>query len=138
MSPPDCFLLCVLYCLTCSEEEGSESQTETVTSVTDSRVMEGENGRHGGRITFPFSPFSLPLADSEQLMKEQYDNLLFLYLVLPTVLSGLSRAGMEEELSQLQHGDLLALVENISSVSEFEDSTLLLLFLFFFIDIQYS
>lgn len=30
-----------------------------------------ETGRHGAGIAFSFSPFSFPLADSEELMKEQ-------------------------------------------------------------------
>lgn len=77
---------------------------QTVTSVADSRVMEGENRRQEGmerRITFSFSPFSFPLDDSEKLMKEQYDNLLFCYFMLFTVLSGLGRYGTVAELSQL-------------------------------------
>ncbi len=84
--------------------EASAIQTETVTSVTDSRVMEGENGRRGGmegESLFSFSPFSFPLANSEKLMKEQYDNLLFCYFMLSTALSGLGRYGVVAELSQL-------------------------------------
>lgn len=61
---------------------------------------------------FSFSPFSFPLADSTKLMKEQYDNLLFCYFVLSTVLSGLGRQRMVAELSQLFTSVSL---ENISS-----------------------
>lgn len=68
-------------------------QVEAVTSVTASGVMEGENVRQGERIAFPFSPFSSPLADSEELMKEQYDNLLSCYFMFFTVLSGLGSYG---------------------------------------------
>lgn len=35
-----------------------------------------KDGRRGARIAFSFSPFSFPLADSEKLMTERYDNLL--------------------------------------------------------------
>lgn len=35
----------------------------------------------GKRVPFSFSPFSFPLADSEKLMKEQYENLLFRYFI---------------------------------------------------------
>ncbi|KAF3690723.1 DENN domain-containing protein 1B [Channa argus] len=90
--------------LVAERKEVRVRQRETVTSVTDSRVMEGENGRQGGmegESLLHFSPFSSPLADSENLMKEQYDNLLFCFFMLSTVLSGLGRYGMEVELSQL-------------------------------------
>lgn len=53
VSPPDSFVPCVLYRLTCGDVEERESQT--VTSVTESRSMEGGNGRqevHGERTTF--------------------------------------------------------------------------------------
>lgn len=62
-----------------------------------------DGGGHGERIAFSFSPFSFALADSEKLMKAQYDNLLFCYFMLSTVLSGLGSYGMVAELSQLQH-----------------------------------
>lgn len=68
-----------------------------------------ETVRHGAGIAFSFSPFSFPLADSEELMKEQYDNLLFSYFVLSTALSGLGRSGMVTELSQLQRREKLLL-----------------------------
>lgn len=87
--------------------EARARQTETVTSVTDSGVMEGENGRQEGmegEFSFSFSPFSFPLADSEKLMKEQYDNLLFGYLVLSAVLSGLGRYRVVAELSPVFTG----------------------------------
>lgn len=87
--------------------EARARPTETVTSVTDSRVMEGENGRQEGmegEFSFSFSPFSFPLADSEKLMKEQYDNLLFGYLVLSAVLSGLGRHRVVAELSPVFTG----------------------------------
>lgn len=60
-----------------------------------------KDGRRGARIAFSFLPFSFPLADSEKLMKERYDNVLFSCSVLSSVLSGLWRCGTVTELSQL-------------------------------------
>lgn len=74
-------------------EEGEREagrQTERVTSVPDSRLMEGGNQRRGEKKRFSFSPFHFPLADSKKLMTEQEDNLL---LCFSAVLSGLGRDG---------------------------------------------
>lgn len=76
--PVESLTPCILWSLT----QGSKARAEptgAVTSVPDSRLMEGGNGqteRHRGRTSFSFSPF--PLADSEKLMKKQYDHLLLL------------------------------------------------------------
>lgn len=90
VSPLDCFVLCFLYSLTCVAERKEVSQTDRNSDICHCQQSDGgrkwETGRHGGRITFPFSPFSSPLAHSEKLMKEQYDNLLFCYFMFFTVL----------------------------------------------------
>lgn len=102
-SPLACFVLCSLYSLTCVAERKEVSQTDRNSDICHCRQSDGgskwETGRHGGRMALPFSPFSSPLADSESLTKEQYDNLLFCSSMLFTVLSGLGRNGVAVELS---------------------------------------
>lgn len=58
--------------------------------------------------------FQLPIRQSLEANEDQYDNLLFCYFVLSTVLSGLGRCRMVAELSQVLPQALLLLVENIS------------------------
>lgn len=58
--------------------------------------------------------FQLPIRQPAEANEDQYDNVLFCYFVLSTVLSGLGRCRMVAELSQDLPQALLLLVQNIS------------------------
>lgn len=94
-----------------------------------------KNGRQEGTegwITFSFPPFSFPLADSEELMKEQYDNLLFCYFIAfhCPVRPGEVRDGGRAVTAWTR--DLFAPVENISLwMSKFVSIFLFTVFFFF-------